>query len=835
MPQTLTKPLISALATLFLLCCSNFSSGAENLLLNADFAFHSFDSSRTGTAGTYRSGAVPCWNCDSYGDIEVWRSTRTAQLRTAFPVDGVVKLRPGKRFSQFALLCDLSLDHGDRVSLSVRGWQSKPGALQAAIHCLRLDNQSGTFSNPPDARVFPKHSRGELVRGPSYTATTPEIGNVRVKLENVEVVGKFTENADQSNDEPNTIALLIEFFNNTSEDVWLYAPCLSRGPLAEERLTPLRKPSEMYRGIPRTMQKLWRGEPLHIVVMGSSIDRGSANPRMALYDEDPLSPTFKHALPGSDFDGAKIGRPEWNEYIGWWQHHFMYGGRLRQLLMQKFDYPIDKLLLNTMACDGSSVGESHSGLLDYADLRLPPNPSLNGHREGKTWRELYPALFNRSEGPRPDLVIFGSGANEHIDGADEVAVFEGVIRWFQRRYPETEFAFCMWQNRESYSPNPPHLAELALRYQIPCVDFGRTLSLTTRYCNSYALCPKDGHPQAAGHFLWAKQLEQVFDAPGPIMAGIAQRQLPERISPYTIGWEGEVSTYAADHARLRNRRAVILDDTVINLWAKTKDELVGIVIDGQPLQASRRRPAPRRDNRNSTFATGRLSLGDRHIAEVTGTESELVAVDLKTALHRRWYAATSPFWGPAAIPFPETTASKDVTEPFESSWGSPYGTRQRILKPGESIEIDIPGTDFSLAYVDDPKAGTLIATVDGVERLRVSTNQPFTTADTQQLFMENRRGIRDLPYGMHVVRVTADQAAVRLLGIYSYDNRANRSHENVIRGYAVPGEQILFPSEFHARPIVLVTGGLKFHSEDLHRDRLTFTGTSAGNFEVIGQ
>ncbi|MDB5392149.1 MAG: hypothetical protein JWM11_7795 [Planctomycetaceae bacterium] len=237
-----TMPRISALVTLILLTSfSNISLGAENLLLNADFAFHSFDSSRTGAPGTYRSGAVPCWNSDSYGDIEVWRSTRTTQLRMAFPVDGVVKLRPGKRFSQFALLSELGLDHGDRVSLSVHGWQSKPEALHAAIHCMRLDNQSGTYSNPPDARVFPKHSRGELVRGPSYTATAAEIGNVRVKLENVEVVGKFTENADRSNDEPNTIGLLIEFTNNTSEDVWLYAPCVSRRPLAEERLTAMRK------------------------------------------------------------------------------------------------------------------------------------------------------------------------------------------------------------------------------------------------------------------------------------------------------------------------------------------------------------------------------------------------------------------------------------------------------------------------------------------------------------------------------------------------------------------------------------------------------------------
>ena len=137
--------------------------------------------------------------------------------------------------------------------------------------------------------------------------------------------------------------------------------------------------------------------------------------------------------------------------------------------MEKFDYPMDRLLLNTMACDGSSISEAHSGLAEYASLSVPPDPGANGHRAGKTWQQLYPALFARPEGPRPDLVIFGSGANEKVDGADEIALFEGAIRWFQRHYPDTEFLFCMWQNRESYTPNTGHLMELSLRYGIPYV------------------------------------------------------------------------------------------------------------------------------------------------------------------------------------------------------------------------------------------------------------------------------------------------------------------------------------------------------------------------------
>lgn len=816
-------------------------AGERNLLLNPSFAFHSFDGSRTGVAGTFRSGSVACWNTETYGDIEVVRSTRTTALRTQYPTDGVVRLRPGKKLSQFALLCELELDHGDCVSLSVRGRQEKPAALQATIHSLRLDNQMGTFSNPPDARVFPKHSRGELVRGPSATVAADRAGDLHIKLENVEIVGSFTESADASDDKPNTIGVLVEFENRSDADVWLYAPCLTRGSIARERLPVFRDAPEIYRGIPRTIQKLWRGEPLHLIVMGSSIDRGSANPRMALYDEDPASPTFKQVLSaGGDFDGAKVGHPEWNDYIAWWQHHFMYGGRLRRMLMQKFDYPIDKLLLNTMACDGSSVGESHSGLLDYAELKLPPSPALNGHREGKSWRELYPTIFSRPEGLRPDLVIFGSGANEHIDGADEVAVFEGAIRWFQRRYPEVEFVFCMWQNREGYSPNPPHLAELSLRYQIPVIDLGRKLSLTTRHCNSYALCPKDGHPQAAGHFLWAKQLETAFDVVGPISPGAAQRRLPQRISPYTVSWEGDTTTYDAESRRIKGHRAVVLDDTMINLWAKAKgkDDLVGIAIDGVVAQGSRRRPSVRRDVRNSTFAAGRLSLGDRHIAEVSGTDAELIAVDMKTALNRRWLGVESSFWGVPRDASGRADSANGVTSEtirFESAWGAPYGTRQRILAAGQAVEIDVPATDLSIAWVDDPQGGVLSAVVDGAEMLKVRTNQPFKHADGEVTFMENRRGIVGLPYGKHRVLITAEEGPVRLLGLFAYDTRANHDHERVVRGYATPGERISFSSPFRARPLTFVTGGLQIDGRALQTDSVLFEGTGPGSYEIIGE
>ena len=802
-----------------------------NLLLNPNLGFHSFDNSRKGTAQSCRSGAVACWDEDAYGDIEVLRAPRVKEFRPRFPVDGVVKIKPGKRFYQFSLLAEIPwLDHGDKVSLSVFGHQVAADALQVGVHCMRLDSASGEWSPAEfklaDKRVFPKHSRGELVRGPSYVAKSGAENDFEVKIENAEVVGAFTESPDKSTDQPNTIGLVIEFVNlSADKDVWIYSPCLCKGAVALNRLPEARALPTYYRSIPRTIQKLWRGEPLHIIVMGSSIDRGSANPPQYLYDEDPRSPTFKQPITSTEFEGEKVGHPEWNDYIAWWQHYFMYGGRLRLALMRRFDYPINKLLLNTMACDGSCIAESHSGLAEYASLAIPPDPGMNGHRTGKTWQELCPDLFKRPEGARPDLVIFGSGANEKVDGADEIALFEGAIRWFQRHYPNTEFLFCMFQNRESYTPNTGHLMELALRYQIPYVEFGRIFNLTTRNCNSYALVPKDGHPQAAGHYLWFRHLERAFDVADPVSPGVAQLQLPERVSPYTIGWEGEMRTYAPPDPRIYKGTGFILDDTVVNLWATSKDELVGIRVDGDKNAGSRRKPMAKRDIRNSTFAIGRLSLGDRHIVEVTGAEAKLVAVDAKTALNRQWTGVESQRWRLGAL----------KAQAFASQWGAPYGAQQVVLPAGSSAEIELPGTFFSVAYADQAQGGRIVVEVDARESLREATNAPFSTAAGEQLFIENRKGVGMVAYGMHAVKVSADGGPVALLGVFSYDTRPNRANERVVRGAAQPGEKVGFTEPFKASPLAFCTGGLKAAAKDVSPSEVKFSGDGPGEYQIVGE
>lgn len=819
----------SLLAAIFIFAAAARAQTPANLLLNPALDFHCFENSRTGQGAEFKSGSIACWNQNAYGDAEAWRAARQTAFRSSFATDNVVVIHPGKTLHQFALLAEMGLDGGEHVSLSVFGHQTKPKSLSAAIRMMRLDSDEGTWSpkdfDMSDARTFPKHSRGELTADPSFVSESGEAPDFELKVEKAVIPFGFTESGTKSTKQPNVIGITVEFTNIGKEDVWIYAPCLARGDKALSRLPEARAMPDYYRGIPRTIQKLWRGEPLHLIVMGSSIDRGSANPPMTAYDEDPKSPTFKQPLSKvHDFEGEVVGHPEWNDYIGWWQHHFMYGGRLRQVLMQKFNYPMDRLLLNTMACDGSCIAESHSGLEAYATLSLPPEPGTNGQAKGKTWQELYPAVFARPEGARPDLVIFGSGANEKVDGANEVAAFEGAIRWFQRHYPGIEFVFCMWQNRETYTPNTGHLRELSLRYQIPFIDLGRVISETTRYCNSSALVPSDGHPQAAAHYLWAKQLERAFDVADPMKSGVAQLSLPERLSDHTIGWEGEVTTYNAGDKRLRGNTGFILDDTFVNLWATTKDELVSLRLDGVQNEGSRRRPTRARDNRNSTFATGQLSLGDRHIIEATGKESAFVADDSKSALNRQWQPVTSPRWKLPGKP-----------EPFASEWGAPFGNAAVKLAPGSDASTDFIGTDLSVAFADAADGGDLIVLVDGKDVLRAATNQPFTDAAGKALFMENRKGIRDLAYGWHNVQIKAEGKPVRLLGAFTYDTRPNRQSERVERGRAFAGETISFTAPFKTRPWVVCHGGLQVKLDGVSASGVKFTGTGEGSYEIIGE
>ncbi|MCP3967815.1 MAG: hypothetical protein GY750_15410 [Lentisphaerae bacterium] len=528
---------------LFLILTSASTIAQEqNLLLNPQFNFYVFNNHRHGNNSSYKANNVAFWNSGGSKNINVYHESHVKpQNLPKFSVKNVVAIMPKQKFWQFFTLSEADLAHGEKISLSVFGQQNVPGALVANIKLMKIDSQDGTWFPADfgmrDKRTFPKHSRGELVVAKKYTTKSDKKGLVHLTINGAEIVGHYsTEKNISKSTDINTIGVEVEFVNTSASPVWLSSPCLVKGVKAVNSAPPIRKMIPYYRYLPRTIQKLSKGEPVHIIIMGSSIDRGSANPPMYPFDENPKSPKFKQPLSDYNKFSAKLmKRPDLEKHFAESRHYFSYGGRLKRELMNKFNLPANKILINFMACDGSCIGEAHSGLKAYCPLSLKPSPNANGHRSGNSWKELYPALFARPEGPRPDLVIFGSGANEKTDSPDEIAVFEGAVRWIQRHYPNTEFLFCMFQNRGKYTSNIGDIEALALRYQIPYIDFALVEDLVSRWCKRYTLVPKDGHPQAACHYLWFKQIEKTFEIWSPIVTGQAQLSLPERIHKNTYG------------------------------------------------------------------------------------------------------------------------------------------------------------------------------------------------------------------------------------------------------------------------------------------------------------
>ncbi len=835
--------IIASLALTFGWCQGGTSQ--VNLLLNPRFEFHAFTNHRDGRAGSYESGNVAFWNTDAWGDITVRRESHVAaDILPDFSVGNAVAIAPGKRFYQFITLPEAGLAHGDRVSLTVFGHQAQPDQLRATVKLLKLDSQDGTWKptdfGATDSREFPRHSRGELVTALTYEATAADPGRVQLTVKAAEIVGHFTPGEESHSDDVNTVAIQIELQNTAAApaegeegpgEVWVCAPCLTLGDQAVANLPAGREMQPAYRYIPRTIQKLWKGEPIHVILMGSSIDRGSANPPMYPYDEDPTSETFKQ--PRSDqhpLDPTLVDRPDLDGYFSAWRYYYCYTGRLKRELMRKFNVGPDKILFNWMACDGSCVGEAHSGLADYASLSLPPDDFTNGHPAGRTWEELYPDLMARPGGPGPDLVIFGSGANEKTDTPDEVAVYEGTIRWFQSHYPGCEFLFGQFQNQGGYTPNPGDLQALAQRYQIPFMDYGYVGDYLTRWCNPRTLVPRDGHPQAASHYIWFKQLERAFECWDPTQPGQVQEQLPERAHRNTYGWEGDMVSFVEGDTRILGNRCII-EDTAFNAWGGINAEAEGNkeaapqpVVDGEPRSGSRRSNTSR-DVRNSWFRFGNLPLGDRHILEIKGPEARLAGVDCKVCPGRVWLGTGSPQWD---------LAGTDVTD-FASQWGAPYGDRQAVLQPGQTFTIDVVATDMSVAYVDAPDGGTLRVTVDDAVKLQQTANVAFTDCDGGEHFMENRRGVLGLGFGLHRVVLEAVDAPVAVLGLFTYDARPNLSSERRLTGRAAAGDVVAFTLPFRARPVVVCFDGLQVRTEDITPTQVTFSGEGVGTYEVIGQ
>jgi hypothetical protein len=266
----------------------------------------------------------------------------------------------------------------------------------------------------------------------------------------------------------------------------------------------------------------------------------------------------------------------------------------------------------------------------------------------------------------------------------------------------------------------------------------------------------------------------------------------------------------------------IFEDEAINCWGKVTTEPPVPYVDGVKFES--RRSSPSRDIRNSLFRFGNTTLGDRHILEITGDKARLTFVDSKINPGRRFFPVVNPNWNLTGI----------TVQDFNSEWGAPYGTKMVTLEPGKSADIEVVGTDLSVAYVDKPDAGTLNIYVD--DRLRASqlTNIGFVDTDNKTNFLENRKGILNLGFGVHKVRLEARDAPVNVLGIFTYDSRSNLSSERRLSGLASGGEIIEFTLPFKSRPLVICSGGLSVNKEDISETKVKFSGTS-GSYQIIGE
>jgi hypothetical protein len=224
------------------------------------------------------------------------------------------------------------------------------------------------------------------------------------------------------------------------------------------------------------------------------------------------------------------------------------------------------------------------------------------------------------------------------------------------------------------------------------------------------------------------------------------------------------------------------------------------------------------------FRYGRCTLGDRHILEITGKNAILTYVDSKINPGRLYFPVDNPGWNI------ETTRIED----FHSEWGAPYGTKKVILQPGESAGIEVICTDISVAYADKPEGGIIDVYIDNDYKVSIPSDIPFIDTDKNENYIENRKGITDLGYGLHKINIVAKNDTVTLLGIFTYDSRSNQSRERTIYGMSKGGETVEFSMPFRARPVVICTGGLSVRSEDIARNKVKFSG-SPGSYQVTGE
>lgn len=741
-------------------------SAAKNLLVNPEFKYLA-PSPSSSSRGLYLAG----WNIKKRGDIEI------CPMKEGFvkkAVGNCVLVQPGKKFWQFMPLPELGPGlKGRKLKLAAEIRQKEPSSVKIRLMLMGPESADGTWSPAEfgleDTRIFSRHGRGELVVISEKNSCSGRTENERLETGELVIDWNFKKTERSSSKYRNAVGIKVEFENISSSPAWVRWPLLAEGKNIPEGFVkgaPLPAYSKL---IPRTMKKLLKGEPLHILALGSSLDRGSANPPLYLYDENPSSPTYKEPVPNSRlFLPEAVGRPDLAGYIGFFQHYFAYTGRLRLELMKKFGHPVSKILLNLMACDGSSIGEGHSGFIEYTSFLSKPCPGINGHPEGKPWKSLYPQLFKKGN-PPPDLVIFGygSGHNEQIDEPDTIAAYEGAVRLLQRHYPGVEFVSCTWpvrKGKDDITTGP--MKKLCKYYNIPFIDIRELDRRLPESVNFFALATDGIHFQTGAHYIWFKQLEKAFEIADAGQKWIAQKHLPPRMNKYSYSWEGDHITFTAPHPRIVENRMMIIEDTAFNVWAShnvpvtTPPERMKIRINGKETAgAGRGGNLIQRNNRNSSFAYGRLEPGKRHIIEITGKEPSIIAADNKVVPGKTFYPAGSPKW-----------LTERKVERFTSGWGAPYGSRCFLLRAGEKIDIEAPGNLFSIAYIDQENGGRFEIRTGGKIK-RIDSSVPYVCSMGKKHYMENRQAISLTAYARRKITVTCLSGIVRILGLYAYDTR----------------------------------------------------------------
>ena len=135
---------------------------------------------------------------------------------------------------------------------------------------------------------------------------------------------------------------------------------------------------------------------------------------------------------------------------------------------------------------------------------------------------------------------------------------------------------------------------------------------------------------------------------------------------------------------------------------------------------------------------------------------------MKVVPNRRWIGVDNPLWARGA----------GKVQSFRSEWGAPFGTNEVLLSGAATLEIGAEGTDLSVAYRDQPGGGKLSAAVDGREAWEQPADVPYTDRAGAKYYVENRKGIRNLPFGRHTVTLQARGGPVAVLGLFTYDTRS---------------------------------------------------------------